>query len=53
VVHPAAGLIELAKHHDAAVIEVNLDQTAASHLADVSLLGKAGQILPQLVAASA
>jgi NAD-dependent deacetylase len=53
VVHPAAGLIELAKQHDAAVIEVNLDQTAASHLADVSLLGKAGQILPQLVAASA
>lgn len=53
VVHPAAGLIDLAKQHSAAVIEVNLDTTVASRLADVSLLGRSGEILPQLVAASA
>jgi len=49
-VYPAAGLVWDAKHHGAAVIEVNLEVTDASAVADVSLLGKSGEILPRLVA---
>lgn len=49
VVFPAAGLAELAHHHDARVIEVNLEVTPALRVADVSLQGKAGETLPVLV----
>jgi len=49
-VYPAAGLVWDAKHHGAAVIEVNLEATDASDVADVSLWGKSGEILPRLVA---
>jgi NAD-dependent deacetylase len=49
IVYPAASLIPLAQHHGAKVIEVNLTRTAASDLADVSLLGPSGQVLPALV----
>jgi len=49
VVYPAAGLILSAQAKGAAVIEVNLERTAASSHADVSLLGPAGQVLPLLV----
>jgi NAD-dependent deacetylase len=48
-VYPAAGLVVQAREVDAKVIEVNLERTPASRLADVSLLGPAGQILPRLV----
>lgn len=50
VVFPAAGLILLAQEHGAAVIEINMERTAASSIADVGLYGPAGQILPQLIA---
>lgn len=46
VVYPAAGLVHLARGR---VIEVNLEETPASGGADVSLRGKAGAVLPQLV----
>jgi NAD-dependent deacetylase len=46
VVYPAAGLIALAR---GAVVEVNLEPTAASAQVAISLYGKAGEILPQLV----
>jgi NAD-dependent deacetylase len=49
VVYPAAGLIEQARRHNAAVIEINLEATPASRLANVSLLGRAGDLLPRLV----
>jgi NAD-dependent deacetylase len=49
VVQPAAGLALTAKQSGAFVIEVNLDPTPNSEWVDISLLGKAGQILPQLI----
>ncbi len=48
VVYPAAGLIEMAAGTGAKTIEVNLERTAASGLVNISLQGKAGEILPQL-----
>jgi NAD-dependent deacetylase len=49
VVYPAAELIPLARDAGARVIEVNLTRTDASHYADVTLCGPAGQVLPELV----
>jgi NAD-dependent deacetylase len=49
VVYPAAGLIPWAQGNGAAVIEINLIQTDASTMADVTLLGPSGTILPELV----
>lgn len=48
VVYPAAGLIDVARDAGARVIEVNLEETAASRRADVSLFGPSGEVLPQL-----
>ncbi|NWF84246.1 MAG: NAD-dependent protein deacylase, partial [Bryobacteraceae bacterium] len=47
VVYPAAGLARMARQ--AKVIEVNLEETPLSSAAHISLRGKAGEILPQLV----
>jgi NAD-dependent deacetylase len=49
VVYPAADLCRHAKDCGALVIEINKDQTPLSPLADYSFLGKAGEILPELV----
>lgn len=49
VVYPAAELPMLAKHHGAKLIEINSEPTTLTPLADHSFLGKAGEILPQLV----
>jgi NAD-dependent deacetylase len=52
VVHPAASLVPIAKRSKSPgvpVVEVNLTQTDASHLADVGLYGPSGQVLPKLV----
>jgi len=49
VVYPAAGLITLAKSAGARIVEINLEKTPASGLADVSLQGRAAEILPNLV----
>jgi NAD-dependent deacetylase len=48
-VYPAAGLIPHAKAHGARVIEVNIDETSASSLADIHLRGRSGEILPVLL----
>ncbi|MCB2191635.1 MAG: NAD-dependent deacylase [Deltaproteobacteria bacterium] len=48
VVQPAAGLASVAKQAGAFVIEVNLEPTPNSREVDVSLMGKAGEIMPQL-----
>lgn len=52
VVYPAAGLPAMALEAGAKLIEVNLEATALSPLAHVSLLGKAGDILPQIIGCS-
>jgi NAD-dependent deacetylase len=49
VVYPAAGLVQLAHHHDATVIEVNLTATDASRWVDVRLRGPSGLVLPRLM----
>lgn len=49
VVYPAAGLIDLARSLGAKVIEINLEETAASDRADVSLFGPSGEVLPRLL----
>jgi NAD-dependent deacetylase len=49
VVYPAAGLPIAAKRSGARVIEVNPEQTDISFIADVTLLGKAGELLPQFL----
>ncbi|OQY30397.1 MAG: NAD-dependent protein deacylase [Candidatus Cloacimonetes bacterium 4572_55] len=48
-VYPVALFPAQAKHYGAFVIEINLEETPISEIADVSLLGKSGEILPQLV----
>ncbi len=48
VVYPAASLPEIAKSSKAKVIEVNIEKTPISYIADEILLGKAGEILPKL-----
>lgn len=49
VVFPAASLIPLARECGAAVVEVNLEVTPASSVADVSLQGLADELVPRLV----
>lgn len=52
VVHPAAGLAMTAKEAGAFVVEINLEPTPNSAWVDVSLMGKAGEVLPGLVGGS-
>lgn len=49
LVHPAASLPVSAKRNGAAIIEINLEETPLSEFADISLRGKSGNILPELV----
>jgi NAD-dependent deacetylase len=48
VVHPAASLPLVAKHNGAFVVEVNTAYTPISALVDATLIGRAGDILPQV-----
>lgn len=48
-VEPAASLPFIAKRSGAFVVEVNLDRTPISDIADESLFGKAGELLPSLI----
>ena len=50
VVYPAAGLVPLAKTAGAKVIEINLDVTPYSAQVDCSLRGRAGELLPEVIA---
>lgn len=50
LVQPAASLPVMAKGGGAAVIEINPEPTPISHMVDASLQGKAGEILPLLLA---
>jgi NAD-dependent protein deacetylase/lipoamidase len=49
VVYPAAGLITTARLGGAAVVEFNVQRTAATHLADVAVIGPSGQMLPAVL----
>jgi len=48
VVYPAASFAAYAKQAGASIIEVNLEPTPLTSLADISIQGKAGEILPQI-----
>ena len=49
VVYPAASLVQVAKSNGAFLVEVNVEETEASSIVDVSLFGESGKILPQIV----
>jgi NAD-dependent deacetylase len=49
VVWPAAALPQIAKTTGAKIIEINLEQTPMTPIVDVSLLGKASEILIEIV----
>jgi len=49
VVYPAAGLIGLARMSGARIIVINTQSSDASALADVELIGPAGEIMPGLL----
>ena len=51
VVYPAAGLPAAAKEQGAYVAEINVKRSALSDAVDEVVLGKAGEVLPQLVKA--
>ena len=49
VVHPAASFTSVAKEVGALVIEINLESTAQSNLVDLSLQGRAKDLVPLLL----
>jgi NAD-dependent deacetylase len=49
VVYPALYLPVIAKENDVVLIEVNIEPTPLSESVDVSMFGKSGEILPELV----
>jgi len=50
-VYPAASLPYYAKQRGAEIIEINPERTAFSTISDYTLLGKAGDVLPQIAEA--
>ena len=50
LVHPAAGLADIARAAGATIVEVNPDRTAISDAADLRLGGRSGELLPRLAA---
>ena len=50
VIYPAADLWRRAAQAGAFVVEINKDPTPLTPMADLSIIGKAGEILPLLVA---
>jgi NAD-dependent deacetylase len=49
VVYPAASLVYVAKQMNAFLVEINIEETDISALADRSFIGKSGKILPELL----
>jgi len=49
VVQPAASFIHVARGHGAKTVEINSERTPISGIVDLSLVGKSGEILPELV----
>ena len=48
-VYPAAGFVQAARHHGAATLELNLDESAGSAWFDATRLGPAGLLVPAWV----
>lgn len=48
LVYPAASFPLIVKQNGGRLIEVNIEQTSLTRIADIHLLGKAGEILPTL-----
>jgi len=48
-VYPAAALPSLAKQSGAYLVQVNVERTSATDFADEVLLGKSGEVLPQIL----
>ncbi len=48
VVYPAAGLINVAENSGATIVEINIEETVLSHIADYSFFGRAAEILPEI-----
>lgn len=49
LVQPAASFAMMAKEHGAYVVEINYDETPISDTVDISLRGKSGEILPEIL----
>lgn len=49
VVYPAASLPQIARTRGAYVVEINAEYTEISHRVHETLIGKAGEILPELI----
>jgi len=49
VVWPAAAIPEMAKNFGTKIIEINLESTPISTIVDISIIGKAGEILPKII----
>jgi len=50
VVYPAAGLPRIALERGARVLKINLDPTELSLVTHISLRGRCGKLLPQMIA---
>lgn len=48
IVQPAASFVSLAKDHGAFVVEINVTESAASQQADMLLVGRAAEVVPQI-----
>ncbi len=49
LVYPAAGLVPLARRSGVKTVEVNIEASPISSSVDVQLIGRAGEILPELL----
>ncbi len=49
VVMPAGAIPEIVKRNGGKVIEINIERTAISPIADIFIKGKAGEVLPKIV----
>ena len=50
VVHPAAGLPRIALERGAGALEINLEPAELSLVTRISLRGKCGEVMPQMIA---
>lgn len=49
VVQPAASLAGIAKNSGAFIVEINTEKTELTNICDVSIVGKAGEVMPRLL----
>lgn len=51
IIYPAASIPRLAKEDGAYLVEINIEPTDISSLVDYSIIGKSGEILPEILTA--